>query len=321
MPARSIEAGVDKKIKSHSKMTARRIKMKTRAGRRKGFSIVELLTVMSIIVLLMSILLPAFNKMKRYAKNVKQMTQFKSIDGAMELYNAKWDGYPESSYDPVSGDGGLGAVVLSDNMLGRDLLGYTPNVADYNNTADTSGRETYLEIENANAYMIKCIYGVDTMTYKNRNVLCDIYTTVSYFNPNDNTDRMNGRKVGMPILYFKANTAGTTHPVDETQTSSAGYDNGVEPDDSTNIYNHADNAAIVSLGVPNTTLKHPMDETTAGTFGSPAKQCSPYYFYNEIWNNKVTSSDRPNKAETYILMSAGFDGLYGTKDDIFNFGN
>ena len=43
-------------------------------------------------------------------------------------------------------------------------------------------------------------------------------------------------------------------------------------------------------------------------------------FYEETWNEKVEiSTGRPYRMDSYILMSAGFDGLYGTRDDIFNF--
>jgi hypothetical protein len=49
-------------------------------------------------------------------------------------------------------------------------------------------------------------------------------------------------------------------------------------------------------------------------------------FYDAITNKQVriTSTTlgmqrRPYKADTYILISAGFDGEYGTRDDITNF--
>ena len=38
-----------------------------------------------------------------------------------------------------------------------------------------------------------------------------------------------------------------------------------------------------------------------------------------IVNPDISSVNRPYKADTYILVSAGKDGLYGTSDDIFNF--
>jgi hypothetical protein len=45
----------------------------------------------------------------------------------------------------------------------------------------------------------------------------------------------------------------------------------------------------------------------------------PVLFYKETWNQNVqVPGNRPYRADSYILMSAGFDGLYGTKDDVFN---
>jgi hypothetical protein len=47
-------------------------------------------------------------------------------------------------------------------------------------------------------------------------------------------------------------------------------------------------------------------------------------FYNEsIMDPKVSTIRRawPYRPDSYILISAGADGLYGTNDDICNFGN
>ena len=41
-------------------------------------------------------------------------------------------------------------------------------------------------------------------------------------------------------------------------------------------------------------------------------------FYWNTWNDKV-SVVRPFKADSYILISAGWDGEYGTADDVCNF--
>ena len=50
------------------------------SNREAAFTIVELLTVMSIIVILIGLLVPALNQVKRYAYEVKQRAQLKSID-------------------------------------------------------------------------------------------------------------------------------------------------------------------------------------------------------------------------------------------------
>jgi hypothetical protein len=43
-------------------------------------------------------------------------------------------------------------------------------------------------------------------------------------------------------------------------------------------------------------------------------------FYVITRDEKITSMARPMRSDSYILISAGFDGLYGTSDDVFNFG-
>jgi type II secretory pathway pseudopilin PulG len=63
---------------------------------RMGFTIVEILTVMSIIVILIGLLVPALNMAKRYATDVKQQAQFHGIDVAMQLFYSEFEGYPDS---------------------------------------------------------------------------------------------------------------------------------------------------------------------------------------------------------------------------------
>jgi hypothetical protein len=94
----------------------------------------------------------------------------------------------------------------------------------------------------------------------------------------------------MPILYYKADTIKTEH-----RSSGSG------PRNST--YNYKDNEAYI-------TLSPPFDSSSAHGM-TIAK------FYAETANPNFT--ERPHNSESFILQSAGPDGLYGTADDVYNF--
>ena len=74
------------------------------SNKRAAFTIVELLTVMSIIVILIGLLVPALNQVKKFASEVRQKAQLSSIATAIELFNSEFDGYPEFTYLPGSFD-------------------------------------------------------------------------------------------------------------------------------------------------------------------------------------------------------------------------
>jgi hypothetical protein len=122
-------------------------------------------------------------------------------------------------------------------------------------------------------------------------VLCDVYTR----------KLASGIKLGMPILYYKADTRGSLH-----DASRAG---AMTPlDRQGNIYNFYDNQELLELGVPG---------APAGT--PPYPLSVPARFYKNTLSDKITTIPRPFRADTYILISAGYDAEYGTADDICNF--
>jgi len=281
-------------------------------NRKAAFTIVELLTVMSIIVILIGLLVPATNKVRVYAYEVKQKAQFHSIDTAIELFNSQFDGYPDSDALDPDGQPYCGAMKLCEAMMGQDLMGFHPDsifrsngqglYPDANSVSPAAYRDSlskrkgpYLPLENANAYMLGDLYLNEsklpnTGPFEPRHfVLCDVYKRV--------THRTTGKKIGMPILYYKANTARTLHLV-------------AEPDNPENIYNYRDNQQLIMLGKP-------WDPPSKG--GSPHRLLEKTRFYLNTKNDKVTTASRPFRADTYILISAGWDGEYGTPDDICNY--
>jgi hypothetical protein len=152
----------------------------------------------------------------------------------------------------------------------------------------------YLQTENANAYRLSDIYGAagtGDITPTSLFVLCDVYNRVK--------NTTTGKGIGMPILYYKADTSGINHDPNKLPTPAGR--NG-------NFYDFRDNYYITVLGMPwNPSAVHPM-------------HTDPKIFYRNTKNEKITlTNGRPYRADSYILLSAGFDGQYGTPDDIFNF--
>ena len=287
------------------------------SNQKRAFTIVELLTVMSIIIILMGLLAPAMNRVRRFARKVSQKNQFHSIDVALEMFRAEFDGYPDSGPLDPTGANYCGAMKLAEAMLGQDLLGFHPDsrfLADptdsfgnplYPDPAPTpplpawyienvkSRKEHYLPLENANAYRLNDIYSsFGPFAFPGRFVLCDAYTRVMNIST--------GKKIGMPILYYKANTSRTMH--DHTLTPP-----------SQNIYNYIDNDELVGLGKPWDPPAPAGTGTPHALFGNAQK------FYESTLNEKVSAMDRPYRVDSFILISAGFDGEYGTPDDVFNF--
>jgi type II secretory pathway pseudopilin PulG len=283
-------------------------------NRKAAFTIVELLTVMSIIVILIGLLVPALNQVRKFAREVRQQAQFNSINVAIELFNSEFDSLPDSSATDPGGTSYCGAMKLAEAMVGQDLMGFHPdsvfmsNGMDLNGekqlyydetttvTVETSARKgPYLPIENANAYRIEDIYDNPGPFELRHFVLCDVFGRV--------THRNTGKRIGMPILYYKANTANTMHDIDN-------------PENPDNIYDYHDNQELLMLGKPwdppnDGGVPHKLAIEESGQAGTR--------FYMNTWNDQVTTRDRPYRADTYILISAGNDGEYGTADDICNF--
>jgi type II secretory pathway pseudopilin PulG len=285
-------------------------------AKRTAFTIVELLTVMSIIVILIGLLVPALNKVKQFATNVKQTAQLHSIDAAIELFSSEFEGYPPSSALDPTGSAApyCGAMKLCEAIMGKDLLGFHSNSVFRRDGMDAAGtvqlyptnpakdnlsarKGPYLQAENANAFELRDIYGpADVGDFLPETfVLCDVYAK---------QQEKSGKKTGMPILYYKANTANSFH--DPTLTMTRQNSSG-------NIYNYWDNQDLVALGKPwdSTQGTHSLDP--ASTAGVPDR------FYKNTQSDKISTTSRPCRPDSYILMSAGWDGEYGTADDIYNY--
>ena len=133
-----------------------------------------------------------------------------------------------------------------------------------------------------------------------RFVLCDEYARAT------NRGAVGPSKIGMPVLYYKADISGFAHD----------FANPLNPQ---NTYDYKDNIDLITLGLPWDATKtelHPLDENS--TVGDPLGGDTLFYKITQNPNIKILSG-RPYRPDSYILISAGYDGQYGTRDDIFNF--
>lgn len=305
----------------------------------KGFTTVELLTVVAIIALLIGMLIPALNAVRKSAKEAKQKAQFATIDLALTTFKNDYGDYPPS--DAFSSNTRrrdyCGAQKLAEALLGWDLMGFHPKSAwsanglDANNGPGTydpgqvrddnkdgvpdtlnERRGPYLELATANAFRLGVSgSGVrdglfDKTTFRgvtlapHAYVLCDAFAV-----PGREVVLPDGRAVtpGTPILYYKANASS------KTISDPAAFDN--------RIYNIRDNGFLVALGRLIDGRPHPLWNPEV-FYGNPAVT-PPIIGY--IQDSKVTARPWPYRPDSYLLISAGADGFYGTADDITNFGN
>ena len=275
--------------------------------KKTGLTIIELLIVLGIIALLVGLLLPAVSAVKKMAKETKQKAQFATIGLALEAFKNDYGDYPPSDIIVWSSHPYCGSQKLAEALLGWDLLGFHPKSAwradgldagdgpgtyDPAQTRDINGdgvpdtfderKGPYLELANVGAFRLLDLFGTNVVLLNpNTFVICDVFGAKKISMANGKIVR-----AGAPILYYKADTSGKTIRT---------------------IYRHFDNYGLVITKRMADGREHPLRRSD--------------FFYDYIKNPKITARDWPYRPDSYILISAGADGLYGTPDDITNFGN
>ena len=299
--------------------------------KKTGLTMIELLIVLAIIALLVGLLVPALSAVKQIAKETKQKAQFATIELALAAFKNDYGDYPPSGGWDYTRDVSLdycGAQKLAEGLLGWDLMGFHPKSAwradgldaglgpeayDPARTRDIDGdgipdtfderKGPYLELASTDAFRTGGLEGLffdSGALDPDRFVLCDAFGRKRIDVVNQVTGKTTRYKAGTPILYFKANAA--SKYLGDPEVGS--------------IYRAGDNRELMGLG----SVEEKLQDIRPHPFYDPPQFSN---FLRDIMDPKATTANRmwPYRPDSYILISAGADGLYGTPDDIKNFGN
>jgi len=304
---------------------------------KKAFSLIELLVVVAIISLLTGLLTPGISALNRAAKKLKQKSVFHGYETGLELFHSDFDDYPDSHVLPTNGTNNLvcGAQHLAEAMMGIDQKGFDPKSKWYAPAhgtdvyasaargssaaeiaaSDNRRKEIYIEQKDDGCYAIADLYDGNTgqlyspsgFNQARAPVLTDIFRR-KRVELTTETGQLRRVKVGSPVLYFKADTATDRFKGTPPLGNYRKY-----------IYNYEDNRAIIELGtVRDPTVKHRYDQNVTETVNGQSLN-GVEFFYHKIMNPDVDAYEKPYNPKTFILMSAGWDGVFGTKDDVTNF--
>ena len=307
-------------------------------GKRFGFTMVELLTALAIISMLVAVLIPSLTMVRNFAKETRQKAQFATIGQALLAFRADYGDYPPSDRHVVNSLDYGGAQKLTEALLGWDLLGFHPQSAWRPDGLDRNlgeftydparvrrdpvtgieftlyeRRGPYLDLATIDVFKLGDLYGpagtgdLHPDTY----VLCDTFPAkkVSVTIGPVGNQKVVTQKAGTPILYYKANI-------------SSRNEVGNAPSWDQEIYNYGDNSPLTEQ-LP--TLKSAVLPPPSWVWHPLGDDTNNYEVFREEitdWRIFETSGRYwPHRPDSYILISAGADGLYGTNDDITNFGN
>jgi prepilin-type N-terminal cleavage/methylation domain-containing protein len=286
-----------------------------------GFTLVELLAVLGIIAVLIALFIPALTMVRKVAKEAQQKAQITTIELAIVAFKNDYGDYPPSHGYDSSGipdySHYCGGQTLAEALVGWDLMGFHPKSAW---RADGEGKNSrdetydpdktrldldgipytlkerkgpYLELATTNVFRLEQLFDNTGTLEKKTFVLCDVFGVKLV------TIGSKTVKAGAPILYYRANTSSKT--IDDT---TAYYNR---------IYDFYDDEWLVAVKELADEAKYPSHPTPMNPLTSAT------FFYEYIRDTKVTTVKWPSRPDSYLLISAGADGLYGTRDDICNF--
>jgi prepilin-type N-terminal cleavage/methylation domain-containing protein len=275
--------------------------------RQRGFTLVELLIVVAVIMVLIGILLPAMGKVHERAAVTRTTTEMTAIQSGLQAYFTDFNMYPPSG--PAYGNlaAGRGSVMLAQGLMG--YLGY-----------DVDGAGPLLASGAASPNPSDPVYGFRTRKMGKgmsaMGVTAQVYGP--YMTPDPKTlkgtggrsqyfvdawseEAKSGGSYNHEILYFRSTRAPGADPAklaalaDPTASPGKLFGTGaISNQQSDYFFDTADCVSEPDIPIP----------FTSPTPGFMAKIGADVSFTNVMG------------ARSYLLISSGPDGKYFTNDDI-----
>lgn len=260
------------------------------ARHRRGFTVIELMTVVAIIIGLVGIMIPVVNKALRDAKKDAIVSVLNSIKTGMTKYKEDMNDFPPSDYEKLGKDvrknmrDWEGGEILCQMMLGH--------LSDADG-APLDGKKGLGFKEN---FTRGNVYGPYVDIRAEENIAKSPITTGSH--EFAKVFSSVGSGVQMPILYYRgrSSSASKSGPFDKS-TSILGTQGR---------YNTEDNERLSDPpnGSKNKVLEYlKLSEADDGP--------------REAERDSLRAA--MNTAQ-YLMISAGVDDIFGTKDDVFETG-